>query len=251
MTMIKTKGIVIKEQAYKEQDKILTIFTEDEGKVQCIARGVRRPKSGLLASTQVFAYSEFVYYPGKSFGNINQAHLIESFYPLRDDLNKMALAAYLLDLMNNGFDFHQKNPQILKLLLYILFYIAEKKAKSDQVLVGGFQLKLISVLGYQPNLNQCVLCESKDNLSYFSIDEYGLLCKLCYTSIGYTYKINMTMIGILRDFLSQSIMELKNKNYPKDDILKLNDILDHYIGHCIGKTSKAYHFYKSMLVNDI
>ena len=41
MALIKTKGLVIKEQPYKEQDKILTIFTEDEGKIQCMARGVR------------------------------------------------------------------------------------------------------------------------------------------------------------------------------------------------------------------
>lgn len=96
MGLIETNGIIIKEMPYRDQDKILTVFTEKEGKVQCIARGVRRPKSPLLASTQVFAYSELVYYPGKTFGNIQQAHLIESFYALRNDLNKMALGSICL-----------------------------------------------------------------------------------------------------------------------------------------------------------
>ncbi|KNZ41575.1 DNA repair protein RecO [Acetobacterium bakii] len=247
MSLIKTKGLVIKEQAFKEQDKILTIFTEDEGKIQCIARGVRRPKSGLMASTQIFAYSEFVYYPGKSFGSINQADLIESFYPLRNDLTKMALGAYLLDLMNNAFDFFQKSPEILKLLLHILYYMAQGKAKSDLALVGAFQMKLVSYLGYRPRLDRCSACESQENLNFFSIENYGLLCRDCYSSPGYAYKITDNMVAVLADFLKEPIKEIKNREYSSEDMMKLNDILDHYIGNCIGKGSKAYAFYKSML----
>lgn len=248
MSLIKTKGLVIKEQAYKEQDKILTIFTEDEGKIQCMARGVRRQKSGLMASTQIFAYSEFVYYPGKSFGSINQADLIESFYPLRNNLTKMALAAYLLDLMNNAFDFFQKSPKILKLLLYILYYMAQGTSKSDSALVGAFQMKLISVLGYRPRLDNCSACESQNNLNFFSIENYGLLCQNCYSAPGYAYKITDSMRNTLADFLNEPIKVIKDREYSSEDMMKLTDILDHYIGYCIGKNSKAYAFYKDMLI---
>lgn len=179
MALIKTKGLVIKEQPYKEQDKILTIFTEDEGKIQCIARGVRRQKSGLLASTQIFAYSEFVYYPGKNFGIINQTNLIEAFYPLRTDLTKMALASYLLDLINNGFEFYQRSPEILKLLLHVLFYISGNKAKNDLILVGAFQMKLISYLGYCPGVSSCMVCKCEKELVVFSIENHGVLCRSC------------------------------------------------------------------------
>ena len=247
MALIKTKGLVIKEQAFKEQDKILTIFTQDEGKIQCIARGVRRQKSGLLASTQIFAYSEFVYYPGKTFGSINQANLIDSFYPLRNDLTKMALASYLLDLINNSFDFYQKDPVILKLLLYVLYYMANGKAKSDLALVAAFQMKLISVMGYRPRLENCTSCESQTDLNYFSIENYGVVCKNCYNTSGYAYKITGSMYKAFIDFLKLPMKEIKDRDYKVEDMMKINDILDHYIGYCIGKTSKAYAFYKSML----
>lgn len=248
MALIKTKGLVIKEQAYKEQDKILTIFTEDEGKIQCIARGVRRQKSGLLASTQIFAYSEFVYYPGKNFGIINQANLIEAFYPLRNDLTKMALASYLLDLMNNAFEFYQKSPEILKLLLHVLFYLAGGKARNDLVLVGAFQMKLVSFLGYCPGIAHCMACQSENELVVFSIENNGVLCGVCkQQSLGYIYKINPVMLELLRDFLRQPIKELKDRDVSQTDAIKLNDLLEHYIGYSIGKSSKAYGFYKSML----
>ena len=248
MALIKTKGLVIKEQAYKEQDKILTIFTEEEGKIQCIARGVRRQKSGLLASTQIFAYAEFVYYPGKNFGIINQANLIEAFYPLRNDLTKMALAAYLLDLINNAYDFYQKSTEILKLLLHVLFYLSGGTAKNDLVLVGAFQLKLISVLGYRPGISQCMICETDAELTAFSIESNGVLCKNCkHQATGYSYKLTPDMRDLLLEFLRKSMKELKDIDASSMDVIKINDMLDHYIGHCIGKSSKAYTFYKSLL----
>jgi len=249
MALIKTKGLVIREQPYKEQDKILTIFTEEEGKIQCIARGVRRQKSGLLASTQIFAYSEFVYYPGKNFGIINQSNLIEAFYPLRNDLTKMALASYLLDLMYNAYEFYQKSPEILKLLLHVLFYISGGTAKNDLVLVGAFQMKLVSYLGYHPILETCTACQSEQDLSLFSIENNGVICNGCREpTAGYLYKLSPAMLELLRDFLRQPIKQLKDREINTAEAIKINDLLDHYIGYCIGKSSKAYAFYKTMLV---
>jgi len=248
MALIKTKGLVIKEQPYKEQDKILTIFTEDDGKIQCIARGVRRQKSGLLANTQIFAYSEFVYYPGKNFGIINQSNLIEAFYPLRNDLTKMALASYLLDLMYNAYEFFQKSPEILKLLLHVLFYISAGTAKNDLVLVGAFQMKLVSYLGYRPGLKTCMMCQNDQDLSLFSIENNGVICSDCQEPTeGYLYKLSPTMLKLLRDFLGQPIKQLKDREVSTVEAIKINDLLDHYIGYCIGKSSKAYAFYKTML----
>ncbi len=248
MALIKTKGLVIKEQPYKEQDKILTIFTEDEGKIQCIARGVRRQKSGLLASTQIFAYSEFVYYPGKNFGIINQSDLIEAFYPLRNDLTKMALSAYLLDLIYNAFEFYQKSPEILKLLLAVLFYISAGKAQNDLVLVAAFQMKLVSYLGYRPVLEACCSCQNDQDLCLFSIENNGVICSSCREQIaGYQYKLTPAMLTLLRDFLRQPVKQLKDREANPAEVMKLNDLLDHYLGYCLGKKSKAYAFYKSML----
>ncbi len=246
MGLIKTKGLVIKEQAYREQDKILTIFSEEEGKIQCIARGVRRYKSSLLASTQVFAWAEFVYYPGKTFANINQANLIESFYALRNDLTKLALGSYLLDLMNNAFDQFQKSPEILKIVRYILYYISENKAKSDLLLIAVFQMKLVSYLGYCPGLMRCMNCGSTEKLKAFSIECSGIICSNCDQISGYAYKITPQMLEHLKDFLKYPIIHFKNQEADPAEIMRLNDILDHYIGHSIGKSSKAYSFYKTM-----
>jgi DNA repair protein RecO (recombination protein O) len=246
MGLIETKGLIIKEMPYRDQDKILTIFTEKEGKVQCIARGVRRPKSSLLASTQVFAYSDLVYYPGKTFGNIQQAHLIESFYALRNDLNKMALGSYLLDLIGNSFEIYQESPEVLKLLLHSLYYLSENKARNDLVVVAAFQMKLVAFLGYRPGLTVCMQCQSERDLCYFDIEASGFICGSCRQADHYTYRLNPELTGFLKDLLAYPVKQLKNMEIADELVIKAMDILEHYISHCIGKASKAYSFYKDM-----
>ena len=61
MSLLKTSGIVIKQVNYGEADRILTILTKDVGKIQVMARGVRRPRVPSLASTQLFCYSNFIF----------------------------------------------------------------------------------------------------------------------------------------------------------------------------------------------
>lgn len=246
MGLIETRGIIIKEMVYREQDKILTVFTEKEGKVQCIARGVRRPKSPLLASTQVFAYSELVYYPGKTFANLQQAHLIESFYALRNDLTKMALGSYMLDLINNSFEIYQESPQILKLLLHSLYYLSENKAKNDLVIIAAFQMKLVSFLGYRPVLTACMACQKETDLLYFDIESSGLVCGNCRQANHYTYRLDQKLCDFLRDLLAYPIKDLKNREIDEVVVLKAMDILEHYLSKCVGKASKAYSFYKEM-----
>jgi DNA repair protein RecO (recombination protein O) len=246
MALIKTKGLVIKEKVYREQDKILTVFTAGEGKIQCIAKGARRKSNSLLASTQVFAYSEFVYYPGANLASLNQAHLIEAFYPLRTNVRKMALCSYLLDLINDGFDLNQSNLGMLKLLLHVLYYISKNTAKSDEALAGAFQLKLICVLGYRPILNSCSNCKTNTELRYFCIENHGLLCNRCRQTNGYKYQVTEKTILILQEFLNLPMKEIKNRAYPQEEVLKIIEILNHYIGYSIGKTSKAYSFYKEL-----
>ena len=55
------------------------------------------------------------------------------------------------------------------------------------------------------------------------------------------------MLELLRDFLRQPIKQLKDREVNPAEAIKINDLLDHYIGYCLGKSSKAYAFYKTML----
>jgi DNA repair protein RecO (recombination protein O) len=67
LKLIKLKGIVIKEVTYSDNDKIITVLTDEMGTITCMAKGAKRTNSSILASSQYLVYSEFVLFKGSTF----------------------------------------------------------------------------------------------------------------------------------------------------------------------------------------
>ena len=114
MRLFKVKGIVIKEVQYKENDKIVTIMTDKLGKISCMAKGAKKNNSSLLSSSQFLVYSEFLLYKGTNFYHINSAEMLESFYNLRIDYDKLEKAFEVAKLLNKLADIYVK-MQIVKI----------------------------------------------------------------------------------------------------------------------------------------
>ena len=83
MGTVKTSGIIISESNLGDYDKMLTMLTPGLGKISCVAKGARRPRSALLAGTQLFCFGEYMMYKGSNTYNINSCDTIEVFYNLR------------------------------------------------------------------------------------------------------------------------------------------------------------------------
>ena len=83
MANVKMNGIILAEHNLGDFDKMLTMLTPGSGKISCIAKGARRPKSTLLATTQMFCFGEYLMYKGTNTYHINSAEIIEVFYNLR------------------------------------------------------------------------------------------------------------------------------------------------------------------------
>ena len=100
MKLLKAKGIVIKETQYNDNDKILTVLTDEYGKISCIAKGAKKTNSSLLAPCQFLVCSEFVLYKGTNFYHINSAEIIDTFYNLRIDYDKLQIAYEVTKLLS-------------------------------------------------------------------------------------------------------------------------------------------------------
>ena len=95
MKLVKTKGIIIAENNASDFDKMLTILTPNLGKIECLAKGSRKPKSLLLAGTQFLCFGEYLLYKGSDNYSMNSCEIIELFYKIRVDLDKLNCATYI------------------------------------------------------------------------------------------------------------------------------------------------------------
>ncbi len=202
MKLIKTKGIVIKEVQYSDNDKIITLLTDSLGLVTCMAKGAKKTKSPLLASSQYLVYSEFILFKGTSFYHINSATVISTFYKLRTDFDKLTNVFEVTKLLNTLTEENMDTNVIIKLFLNTL-HILETTDKN--YILDVFRIRMLVILGFGSNIIKCHGCqgklkESKDVINYNFYYNY-FLCKSCkmddknrYLKLAYKSFMNISYI---------------------------------------------------------
>lgn len=178
MKQIKVNGIVIAENNMGDFDKMLTILTPNLGKIGCSAKGSRRPKSLLLSGTQFLCFGEYMLFKSADTYRINSCETIEMFYNIRTDLDKLTYASYITKIINDVTTENQNSFNTLKLFLNTLYMISETDKDLDFI-TSVFKMRILKILGFAPNITECVECKCKENLNYFSIRDNGIKCVAC------------------------------------------------------------------------
>ena len=183
MKLIKVKGIVIRESTYKDNDKIITILTDSIGKVSVIAKGAKKTNSPYLASSQYLVYSEFVLYQNTGYFYLNSASVINTFYNLRIDLDKLQIVFERTKLINSVTDENQDCEKILKLFLNTI-YALDKLDKDKKLIVNAFKIKLFTLLGFAPRQDKCANCsklllDAEEEFVYYNYVDNVFLCENC------------------------------------------------------------------------
>lgn len=154
-THLTVKGVVLRETAYGEADKLFDLLT-DHGIRTVRARSVRKAGSKYAAVTQVFSYGEFCLRQSGDRFYLDSAVSLNLFYGLRNDLEALSLASYFSELIRKVAT-DQPQPQILRLLLHCLYYLSEHTRPPHQI-KAIFELRLMTELGMMPTLICCPIC---------------------------------------------------------------------------------------------
>ena len=152
-----TQGIVLREVNYKESDKILTVLTRDLGKLTVKARACRRKNSPLSAAAQLLVYSELTLFEYRDYWSMDQGDSLEQFWGVRRDVEKLALGSYFAEVMEAVAEEGRADPALLSLILNSL-YALDKLSKPLPLVKAAYELKLLSLAGYEPMLDACAVC---------------------------------------------------------------------------------------------
>lgn len=175
----KTKGVILREVDYQDRDKLLTILTEDFGKLTVKARGVKGARNTMKATCQLMAYSELTLMEQKDRYILTEGSTIELFSELQSDIELLSLSSYFLQVVDYVAQEEDPCPEILSLLLNSLYALG--KLRLHQTFVKSvFEFRLACLLGFLPNLEGCCHCGGGVP-KYFSLNRGGLLCEECGT----------------------------------------------------------------------
>ncbi|MDR1132223.1 MAG: DNA repair protein RecO [Oscillospiraceae bacterium] len=174
-----TKGLILRETKYREADKILTVLTEDEGKLTVSARGVMRGSSRIAAACQLLTFSEMTLFENRGKWYVGEALSIEQFLGLRSGIAPLALGTYFAELLEAVSDEDSPNPEVLRLGLNSLFALSQGRYPPEHI-KAVFELRLMCLSGYEPALGACPVCGSgSPEAPVFSVAGGTALCGAC------------------------------------------------------------------------
>ena len=215
-------GIVLGGVNFSENDKILSVLTLEQGVVSAKIKGVKKAGAKLKFASEPFCFAQFVFAKTGKNRTVTGASLIDSFYPIRQDVYKYfaggAVLEYTRKFLKEGIvstEFFHQVSEALKLMAY-----------SDQcpesVLID-FLINALSLSGYALNLEGCFTCgEGIKGRVFFDYLYGGFFCEQCITEncreISY-----QTM---------QALQQVKNgQTLSRENCLRPLRLLDFYLDH--------------------
>ena len=135
MDEIKTKGIVISANDYKDSDKIVTIFSADFGLINARVRGVKKDKAKLAFAVQPFAFVEFLLSAKNGFYTVINATSIDQFFDITTDFDNYIFMMACLEVCKKTVKENDIQQDLFLLLLNSLKLVCYSKVSAMVVFI--------------------------------------------------------------------------------------------------------------------
>ncbi|HEX7126492.1 MAG TPA: DNA repair protein RecO [Thermodesulfobacteriota bacterium] len=182
MPLRQTSAVVVRSLDYGESDRIVTFVTPDAGRLTGIAKGARKSRRRFGAALELFTFVRLTYFEKPAFDlvRLESAEILASFPDARRDLVKIAQAAYLVEAAGRAVQPREPALPVFRLLVETLGAVDAEP--PDERRLRAFELRLLALLGYHPELRRCARCRRpRPETGRFrvSVQAGGLLCRTC------------------------------------------------------------------------
>ena len=240
------RGIVLRAVDTKESDKILTVLTPG-GKLAVVAKGARSRKSRVTACTQLLAYSEFTLSESHGWQYLTEGSTLELLDGVRQDIELLSLASYFAELTEAAALENTESGEMLSLLLNALYALGTLK-KPQPLVKAAFELKLMSLIGFEPLADACAYCGRPDpEEPMLDIREGVVCCKKCGKGErGLSMPLSNSALAALRRVLYGNVKRLYSFSLAEPDLKKLGDASEAYVHTTLERGFGTLDFYKGL-----
>ena len=247
------EGIVLKERSVGEQDKFIVILTKESGVLEVSVKGARKIAGKSGSSTQLFAYSRFCLQQRRERMYLNSAEPIHIFYGLRSSLTGLSLASYFAQVLKFCCtEAYSGNGDVMRLTLNTLHYL-EKNLRSEELLKSIFELRLMSEIGYMPDILACRSCgkyEPRELLFY--THDGSFCCADCGSETNDSesdyFKIKLPVLNAVRHIVLADFDRLFNFRVSEPVQLALSTLSEAYLTEHLERRFNTLDFYKSLKI---
>ena len=179
MAQLIIPALVIRRSDYSDYDRMVTLFSPDMGRVDCIARGCRRPKSPLVNAVEPFTSGEFQLYQRRERYTLEQCQISENYYALRSDYERLLHGAYWLRLLDAAILPDNPARPLFITTLRALAHLNWGELPPALV-TFAYEMHFMALNGFAPRMDACVRCGRPiDGDCRFGAQQGGAVCLQC------------------------------------------------------------------------
>jgi DNA repair protein RecO (recombination protein O) len=256
-----TQAIVLRRVEYGDFDLVVTLFTPDQGKIAVIAKSAKKSVKRFPGILELFANLEVVISRGRRKGGLamlQEASLNSAFFHIRESILKTAYASYWSELLNLWLEEGQAQPALYRLLVYALGELDAQRT-APEVLSLMFQLRLLALAGFRPNLEHCSLCRCDptcklENKVYASLSRGGIVCCDCARVQGRvqgrnqvqetlkTWRLTKGTVKQLRWLESGDPVRARRLKFSSQTLAEGQAFMEAFVPYHLGRTPRSLRF---------
>lgn len=249
MSLYQVEAIILKARNLGEADKILTLLTKEHGKLDAVAKGVRKIKSKNRGAVQPFSQSRIMLYQGKNLDTVTQCELIAGFPKIRTNLDRLVYSGYLAELTSWMLPEKDSNQEVYFLLL-ATWHLLENAGSTElmEIIVRFYEIRMLNLLGYQPELEACLVCGNLiiSQEVYFSPGLGGLLCSNCKAQDLKAIPLTKGTIAVWRQLAVMDIYNINRLKLREQERSALENVLQSFIEYQLEYKLKAAQFVQEL-----
>ena len=245
----KTKALVLREVDYRESDKILTLLTQEQGKLTVSARGCRKKGSAIAAGCQLLAWSEMVLYDYHGKWSVKEAAAERLFQGVRDDLERLSLGCYFAEVAEALALEGIPSPELLSLSLNSLHALDRMGEKPLPLVKTAFEWRSMCLAGYEPLVEGCAVCGADPPAEpRFHLREGVLHCAACRDRVGegISMPLNGQALAALRHIVLGDPKRLFSFRLEGEGLRQLEDAGEAYLHTQLERGFRTLDFYKQI-----
>lgn len=244
--LYRSEAIVLRRQDFGEADRLLTLMTPKYGKIRVVAKGARKPRSRKAGHLEPFMRSKMLFARGRNVDLITQAELVEAYRPLREDLIRATYAGHAAELMDRFAAESDAQPELYHLLSDALGWLS---VSQDLLLTARYyELRLLSLAGFQPQLFQCVRCGDiiQPQAQFISIELGGVLCPDCRPADSGAQPTSLGALKLLRYLQTRPYGKVRILRVRRALHTELETTLHRYIQHQLERRLQSAGFLRRL-----
>ncbi|MEM9729676.1 MAG: DNA repair protein RecO [Myxococcota bacterium] len=207
---------------YRDSDRVVTLLTEDQGKISALARGARRSQKRFGGALQPYVVMHAHYREGRGeLAHLERVTVDRSFLRILQSLEAIGAAGAALAVIRERVPDHEPEPGVFDLAVGFLSALDEGAPPEESLL--ALHIRVLALLGFSPALDQCVHCGKTPppgRAASFDPVRGGIVCRSCGGA-----RLVLSATALRRWAVVEATTEFPEETWPDKERAQIRDAL--------------------------